>query len=440
VPTNITGRELSSELRKLGWHEENGANHKKYTPPGGLKQGERPLVVSHGWSEEITLAGDMVRNLEALGHPGKQALRTLRGLGVNGGGNRVMPRKKRVTSSSAPESAANGSAEVPLTFNTVVDAPPNVNRQFGQLVGGGIRAQVVKITPIMAERWLDQHGGPNRKVLESRVERYKNDIVAGRFQGVNGETVVFDSNNQLADGQHRLKAIVAAEKAITTLVVWGVAPLEAQRTMDTGATRSLRDLIGMAGGKHEAYVANATANAWRLRKLGAFEQGGSAQQATPQQLIQFLCDNWILYTTDAITYQGDEDKAEQLFKCDSDIPRWAVGVNKRLSIGIPHIMTLHWLFFAHTDAAPEEVKRFFETTVDGFEMKGGLRVAFDPGDSRALIHKTIVNRKELGGWNQWPTMRRFAYFIKAWNNWRNGIVRQQLTWRPNGGESFPRPV
>ena len=85
----------------------------------------------------------------------------------------------------------------------------------------------------------------NRKVSRGAVKAYAAAISAGEWR-LNGETIKFDADGTLIDGQHRLMAIVEAGAPIRAFVMRGLAP-ESITTIDTGKARTGGDLLSMLG-------------------------------------------------------------------------------------------------------------------------------------------------------------------------------------------------
>lgn len=77
------------------------------------------------------------------------------------------------------------------------------------------------ITPEKAKLYLEKNTNNYRILSKNKVRDYANDIRNGLWVE-NGEGIVFGANGELKDGQHRLNAIVEADKPIMTLVVRGV--------------------------------------------------------------------------------------------------------------------------------------------------------------------------------------------------------------------------
>lgn len=107
-----------------------------------------------------------------------------------------------------------------------------------------MRITTETITPEIARDWL-QHNIQNRAVKPWRVTGYAEDMKAGRWP-LNGETIKFDEDGRLIDGQHRLLACIEAGIPFTSLVVRGLHPT-ARRTVDGGIIRTPADVLRMEG-------------------------------------------------------------------------------------------------------------------------------------------------------------------------------------------------
>lgn len=103
-----------------------------------------------------------------------------------------------------------------------------------------------KVNPQKAEAWLATNIANNRRISRGRVKLYASDMIAGRWHGDNGETIKFDVNGRLIDGQHRLLAVVESGRSVDMLVFEGVDP-DSVHTIDQGRARSANDMLVMNG-------------------------------------------------------------------------------------------------------------------------------------------------------------------------------------------------
>jgi hypothetical protein len=108
-----------------------------------------------------------------------------------------------------------------------------------------ISSQIETISPKTATSLLQSWNG-NRNVSKVLLDRYTKDMAANQFESLNGETLKVSESGKLVDGQHRLMALVAANATLKFLVVRGVAE-ESFVTIDSGKSRSVADVVGIAG-------------------------------------------------------------------------------------------------------------------------------------------------------------------------------------------------
>jgi hypothetical protein len=113
----------------------------------------------------------------------------------------------------------------------------------------------VVITPDLANRWLERNDD-NRAIARADVERYKRDMLGGRWH-LDGSPIRLGPDGALLDGQHRLTAVAESGVSIPMLIIRGVDPA-ARAAMDTGRKRTASDALVMAGHTHAALL-SATA-------------------------------------------------------------------------------------------------------------------------------------------------------------------------------------
>ena len=115
--------------------------------------------------------------------------------------------------------------------------------------------EVQTVTPLMAAKWLDQTNTKNRRLSDPRVSNLAKEITSGNWH-FNHQGIAFYSNGVLADGQHRLAAIVRANTPIKILVTKGL-PVESGLGIDNHRPRSVGDIIKVAELSTEVKVIRA---------------------------------------------------------------------------------------------------------------------------------------------------------------------------------------
>jgi hypothetical protein len=198
----------------------------------------------------------------------------------------------------------------------------------------------VLITPEIAAEWLKCNPN-NRHVRGNDVMRYSRDMVSGKWQ-LNGETIKFDTNGDLLDGQHRLRACVVAGVPFKSIVVRGLPP-EARKTVDTGVKRQFSDQLRM-GGEVNGHILAAL-----LRRIVLWENRdylgkGRSSKSTEQELEAVL------------ERVGDDAR---------DSANLGARLNKICGIHPSVLAFSHWLF---TQIDAEEADWFLERLADGVNL------------------------------------------------------------------------
>lgn len=107
-----------------------------------------------------------------------------------------------------------------------------------------MRAQVQAVDAVKATKWLEQIH-VQRSVSDRVVEKYAADMKAGKWR-LTGQPIIFDSENHLIDGQHRLWAVVQSRTEVPMLVVYGVDP-DAIHSIDVGRSRPIGTVLALLG-------------------------------------------------------------------------------------------------------------------------------------------------------------------------------------------------
>lgn len=105
-------------------------------------------------------------------------------------------------------------------------------------------SQTVFVTPELAIQWLERNTN-NRPLTMSRVNSYVQDMLSGNWKYTH-QGIAFYSDGSLADGQHRLKAIVLSKQACHLLVTHNL-PKEVSPVLDQNKTRTLYQSLNIEG-------------------------------------------------------------------------------------------------------------------------------------------------------------------------------------------------
>lgn len=149
----------------------------------------------------------------------------------------------------------------------------------------------VRISPakaqVMIEHSLDfSEEFRNRRLTQTTVNFYRDEILAGRWAEYNGETIKLDADGVVLDGQHRLWAIIESGKTIDCLVLRGV-DREDVGTVDIGKRRRAADFLGDA---HVRTVTLSASIGWVYRYNERVMMGGGTHNRLSPTATRDLLD------------------------------------------------------------------------------------------------------------------------------------------------------
>lgn len=150
----------------------------------------------------------------------------------------------------------------------------------------GITVEIVMVTPKMALEWLEKNHISQRIMRDHTMFQYASEIESDSWY-FNGDTIVFDTEQDMVNGQHRLCAIVYTGIAIPCLIVTGVS-LKARPTIDTGKKRNLTETTGF-----EAYVCRVLQSLCpqKARQLGLTADSAAVVYTEFKEGVDFVIAN-----------------------------------------------------------------------------------------------------------------------------------------------------
>ena len=152
-----------------------------------------------------------------------------------------------------------------------------------------MNTHVVNITPQIADMYLKNNIGTNRRISMNHVKKLAFMMERGEWQQ-NGQTIVFLNDGTLIDGQHRLHAIIMAQVPVKMLVVYG-ADKNSFVTIDSGKTRTTGDVFST---KNIPYANNTAAGIIKVleyRKAMQTNDGKGGRYKEQSQFSKTECLN-----------------------------------------------------------------------------------------------------------------------------------------------------
>jgi hypothetical protein len=262
----------------------------------------------------------------------------------------------------------------------------------------------VAVTPALAKQWLGMNAENNRLPKQAKIPSYARDMLAGRWNSDTGETIKFDENGVLVDGQNRLHAVVMAGVAVEFDVARGL-PVAAMQVIDSGAARTGSDVLKIAGATDRTRSSSIVR--WIiLWDAKAYTGVAGGLRPTNMEILG--------------RYQLDESKFDAAAKRAGDCQ------NRGLGTGTPSGVA-HFLF---TRIDAEQTHQFFDQYISGANL---------PDRSAVLALRNRMARSRI---DRMSRAEQLALFVRSWNAFREGrpLDRMLIT---RSGEltnlNFPQP-
>lgn len=255
------------------------------------------------------------------------------------------------------------------------------------------------VTPELALEWYALSGG-NRPIRKTHVE-YLIDQMRNHWT-LNGEAIIFDWNNKLIEGHHRLIASAEGEVTFETLVVRGVNP-DAKATINTGRGRSQADALSF---EHKG-LGSVNTVATTLMRLLEWERGRlsspTAQKISNAEVVEAYAK-----------FPNVEQSVREVHGC-----RQLVAVSR-----------LAWLHYLTNRKHPNKCEEFFSRLATGLELTRE--------DPIWLLRQRLINAKSAGrGSLSMPLNEGLALLVKSWNAFYKNKPLKQLRWVAKT-EDFPK--
>lgn len=277
------------------------------------------------------------------------------------------------------------------------------------------------ITPAMSEKWLTLMVG-NRPLSDGKAVEYAIAIEEGRWS-VNGETIKFDSEGRLFDGQHRLQACILAGKIFKSYVAYGIVDENAFATVDVGKTRSHGDIFGIAGYPSSNIASGAALLIYQF-KNNLLSMSGDASRRMKRGSAKFLAK------LDKLPVKAVHVTKEELLSYAEPFKDRLIGAVRfadtcKVKFLSKNLVAGCYLLFS--EKSDPEAKAFFIDLAEGVGLSSS-----DP--VYRLRERLIGNQASMN------KMKRGAVLMllfKAWNKRRAG-EKLKMAIKLVEGEEYPK--
>ena len=267
-----------------------------------------------------------------------------------------------------------------------------------------VMTEVEVVTPAMARNWLETMG-PNRRLNEANVARLTGDMQSGNWYD-NGDPIRFDRKGRLRDGQHRLEAVVRADRPQSFHVIRDLDE-KALQIVDTGKQRTFADVLAMREGARAVPAALASKISSAAKWIWHYEHGT------------------ILRSGQAVSH-GELDA---VLRRHPDLPKRVEEV--ALGVVQPHAV-LAFVYTLGAERAPRKARQWLTQVQEG----EGLRRGMPAYELRDLL---VTQRASPGRRPVRPVVLA-ALITLSLNAFLRGDRTVQLEWRRTkrtADEPFP---
>lgn len=261
----------------------------------------------------------------------------------------------------------------------------------------------ITVTPALARKWLAQNAENNRRIKAVKIASYARDMASGQWNENTGETIKFDVNDTLIDGQNRLHAVIEADTPIAFDVAHGL-PTAAMLVLDSGASRIGADALKIAGATDRQRTSGIVR--WSILWDAKIYTGkGGKLNPTNTEIVS-------RYLSDPGRYNAAASRA-------TDCQNRGIGSGRPAGVA-------YWLF---SRIDQEDAHKFFDQYVSGANLVPNSGVLLLRNRAARIRPDRITSAEQL------------ALFIRAWNMFRKEQTATQLI--ISRGEltntNFPQP-
>lgn len=278
-----------------------------------------------------------------------------------------------------------------------------------------VTSTVETITPEMAVKYLESSKGNTRNtndhvMQKAVIAKYARQMKAGKWE-VNGEAIIFDENDCLMAGHHRMAACIEAGVSFDTVVTRGIL----RKTIDTtnlGRKITLSQMLCEKGVKDYAIAASIVAAANTLATYGRLHANNS--QAGTKRLVLAANEVQDMYYADEVNYIEATEFAVQYRRSRVMPLSWVGGLYYHLkNVG---------------NYAPDFIQAFF----DGVCTFGDSNI-----QAANALRKRIMEDRFKSGVAKLTPFMMFALFTKAWNAYVTGKDVVRIVYQPNVEKAYP---
>lgn len=263
-----------------------------------------------------------------------------------------------------------------------------------------MKTEIIEMTPEMAKKYIATNQS-NRPVSKSRVADFVKCINDDQFF-LTHQGIAISSENILLDGQHRLLAIIKANKAVRVQLTTNADP-NMFKYIDTGSKRTNGQMMAVLGIKNYNGI-SAAITKYHVIRQGYKGTDGMATVIRANEAIMF--------------YEQNKQLIDHFYKFASNCYAKVRLLDKTLSVAVMMYLSI-------------DKKHPLETIQNFFLKLFGIEEAF--GDTAVkLLFQVLI--KDLSANKKTTSAVKLIYIIKAWNAYISRKDIKRLNYNVNEKE------
>lgn len=272
-----------------------------------------------------------------------------------------------------------------------------------KISGHDVSVYLRDVSPMLASSILAEHNTKNRKILPSHVTALAKNMKEGTWR-FNGDSIRFDSNGTLIDGQHRLMAIVKSGCTIPCIFVVGLDPDTIKCIDIEMKPRNLKNLFEFDFVKCPGVKATTIRRYFALRDGYVTLRGGSGGLMNGTLVTETI-------ETKYNFYYENEDVINQVISL-------AHSLNKKTQLlPLADISSIALLLIHDLCHSYDMVNDFFEGIMMGSEIPM-------LNDIHCTLAKDITSKRRMTG------QYKQSLIAKCWNYYSQGKFVKYVKYSP----------
>jgi hypothetical protein len=269
-----------------------------------------------------------------------------------------------------------------------------------------MKTNYILVSPEMARYWLEKNVR-NRPISNKHLDSYATEMKSGKWIQETGESIKITKSGHIADGQHRLLALIKANISLHFTVVTEMEE-DVISVLDSGKRRNGSDILSIYGVKNAAVV-SALISTSNVLKRGIYSNYGSSNvesRMTNHDILEKYLEKseyWNIVGTKSL--------------------QWYEGFSRILK---PTSLGSFYVIFQEIDE--EKANQFLD------QLSYGIPVY---SNAINILRNKLI--QEVTSHKKMTPFFRNSLIIKAWNSFRLGKDIKILSYDPEK-EGKIRPI